>query len=101
MGQWRQPNDATGTKGPIHYAPRMYGETQKGYHATWRDRRSQMTPVKMRAPHDRKYLEYARGKHPSYDMAYAGPHPEIFPTQFNFRRKTRWDFHDVHQQSKF
>ena len=101
LGQWRQPNDKAGTKGPIHYAPRMYGEVQKGYHATWRDRTAPMTPVKMPAPFDRKYKEYARGRHPSYDMAYAGPHPEIFPTQFNFRRKTRWDFQDVHQQSKF
>ncbi|KNH07397.1 hypothetical protein XU18_1929 [Perkinsela sp. CCAP 1560/4] len=101
LGQWRQPNEELGTKGPAHYAPRMYGETQKGYHSMWRDRTCQMRPVKMPAPFDRKYKEYARGKHPSYDMQYAGPHPEIFPTRYNFRRKTRWDFQDVHQQSKW
>eukprot|EP00759_Apiculatamorpha_spiralis_P004078 PhF_6_TR12303/c0_g1_i1/m.19541 len=101
LGQWRHPNENMKTKGPGYWAPRMYGEIQKGYHSTWRDSHSPMTPVKLAPPFDRKYKEYARGNHPSYDMVYAGPHPEIFPNTYNFRRKTRWDFQDIHKQSKF
>jgi len=101
LGQWRHPNPHLKTKGPGFYAPRMYGEHQKGYHSEWRDRNSTKTPVKLPAPFDRKYKEFARGKHPSYDMVYAGPQPEIFPNRVNFRRKTRWDFQDIHKQSKF
>eukprot|EP00760_Papus_ankaliazontas_P024134 PhM_4_TR2126/c0_g1_i1/m.3147 len=101
LGQWRHPNPHLGTKGPGYYAPRMYGEVQRGYHAEWRDRLNPNKSAKLAAPFDRKYKEYAHGKHPSYDMTYAGPMPQIFPNKMHFRRKTRWDFQDIHAQSKF
>ena len=99
IGQMRGP--ASGVKGPIHYAPPMQGEHQRGYTAEWRDNSRQMNAVQLPAPWDRKYKELNRGKHPSYDMVYAGPMPEIFPAKKDFRKPTRWDFHQIESQSKY
>eukprot|EP00758_Cryptobia_borreli_P009698 Tbor_TRINITY_DN5501_c7_g1::TRINITY_DN5501_c7_g1_i1::g.13552::m.13552 len=98
IGQWRAP--AGVTKGPGYYAPSMYGETLKQYTSEWRDPKNPMTPPAFPNPWERKYQQYARGQHPSYDMTYAGPMPEIFPQRKVFRQKTRWDTHDIQKQSK-
>jgi hypothetical protein len=99
IGQWRHPD--AGIKGPEYYAPAMPSEQQRGYTSEWRENTATARPVKMPAPWDRKYAEYNRGKHPSYDGIYAGPFPEVFPARMDFRRKTRWDFQSVEAQSKY
>ena len=99
IGQWRDP--ASGIKGPENYAPPMHDDAQRGYTAEWRENTATANAVKMPAPWDKKYLEYNRGRHPSYDQVYAGPFPEIFPARYDFRRPTRWDFQNIENQSKF
>lgn len=99
IGQWRNPADPA--KGPEHRAPQMYGENLKAYTSEWRDPTNPNAPPAMPNPWERKYQQYARGQHPSYDMTYAGPNPEIFPERKVFRQKTRWDQFDINKQSKF
>lgn len=99
IGQWRDP--ASGIKGPPLYTPAMHAEAQRGYTAEWRENTATANSVKLAPPFDKKYVEYNRGRHPSYDQIFAGPNPEIFPAKMNFRRPTRWDFSDVSAQSKY
>ena len=102
LGQWRAPGGpGSPTKGPGYYAPAMEGEHQKGYTAEWRDPKNAMRTPPLPGPWDRKYKQYDRGQHPSYDMTYAGPFPEIFPQRTNFRKPTRWDFQNIEKQGKF
>ncbi|KAG8345296.1 hypothetical protein TRVL_03878 [Trypanosoma vivax] len=102
IGQWRAPGGpGSPVRGPGYYAPPMHGEHQRGYTAEWRDLRNPMRPPEFPVPWERKYRQYARGQHPSYDMVYAGPMPEIFPNRYDFRKPTRWDFHDIEKQGKF
>lgn len=102
IGQWRAPGGpGSPVKGPGYYAPPMEGEHLRGYTAEWRDLKNPMRPPTFPDPWEKKYAQYARGQHPSYDMVYAGPMPEIFPERYNFRKPTRWDFHDIEKQSKF
>eukprot|EP00796_Vickermania_ingenoplastis_P007428 gene7428-5229_t len=102
LGQWRAPGGpGSPVKGPGYYAPPMEGEHQRGYTAEWRDLKNPMRPPTFPDPWEKKYKQYARGQHPSYDMTYAGPMPEIFPERRNFRKPTRWDYHDIEKQSKF
>eukprot|EP00331_Platyophrya_macrostoma_P022052 CAMPEP_0176440748 /NCGR_PEP_ID=MMETSP0127-20121128/20765_1 /TAXON_ID=938130 /ORGANISM="Platyophrya macrostoma, Strain WH" /LENGTH=791 /DNA_ID=CAMNT_0017825351 /DNA_START=49 /DNA_END=2424 /DNA_ORIENTATION=+ len=102
LGQWRAPGGpGSPTKGPGYYAPKMDGEHLKGYTSEWRDLKNPMKPPAFPNPWERKYKQYARGQHPSYDMVYAGPMPEIFPGRHDFRKPTRWDFHDIEKQGKF
>lgn len=102
IGQWRAPGGpGSPVKGPGYYAPAMEGEHMRGYTAEWRDLKNPMKPPEFPAPWERKYKQYARGQHPSYDMTYAGPMPEIFPGRHNFRKPTRWDYHDVEKQNKY
>ncbi|CCW66051.1 unnamed protein product [Phytomonas sp. Hart1] len=102
IGQWRAPGGpGSPVKGPGYYAPPMEGEHHRGYTAEWRDLKNPMRPPPFPNPWDRKYAQYARGQHPSYDMVYAGPMPTIFPDRHNFRKPTRWDFHDIEKQGKF
>nr|CCC95161.1 conserved hypothetical protein [Trypanosoma congolense IL3000] len=102
LGQWRAPGGpGSPVRGPGYYAPPMEGEHQRGYTAEWRDLRNPMRPPEFPTPWERKYRQYARGQHPSYDMVYAGPMPEIFPMRHDFRKPTRWDFHDIEKQGKF
>jgi hypothetical protein len=102
IGQWRAPGGpGSPTKGPGYYAPKMEGEHQKGYTAEWRDLKNPMKPPAFPNPWERKYKQYARGQHPSYDMVYAGPMPEIFPGRHDWRKPTRWDYHDIEKQNKF
>lgn len=98
IGQWRAPNSPI--KGPNHFAPAMYGEHLKGFTSEWRDPTNPSKPPAFASPWERKYTQYARGQHPSYDMTYAGPMPEIFPNRTVFRQKTRWDQYDIQKQSK-
>ncbi|CAJ1008900.1 hypothetical protein Q4I28_004213 [Leishmania naiffi] len=101
IGQWRAPGGpGSPVKGPGYYAPPMEGEHLRGYTAEWRDLKNPMKPPAFPEPWERKYKQYARGQHPSYDMVYAGPMPEIFPGRRDFRKPTRWDFHDVEKQGK-
>lgn len=99
VGQWRDPQ--SGIKGPDLWAPPMHEEAHRGYTAEWRDNTATANAVKMPAPWDKKYVEYNRGRHPSYDQIYAGPFPEIFPGRHDFRKPTRWDFQAAEKQSKF
>lgn len=102
IGQWRAPGGpGSPTKGPGYYAPPMEGEHLKGYTAEWRDSKNPMKPPAFPNPWERKYKQYARGQHPSYDMVYAGPMPEIMPGRVDWRKPTRWDYHDVEKQGKF
>ncbi|ESL09490.1 hypothetical protein TRSC58_02787 [Trypanosoma rangeli SC58] len=102
LGQWRAPGGpGSPVKGPGYYAPPMTGEHQRGYTAEWRDLKNPMRPPEFPTPWERKYKQYARGQHPSYDMVYAGPMPEIFPTRHDFRKPTRWDYHDIEKQGKY
>lgn len=102
IGQWRAPGGpGSPVKGPGYYAPPMEGEHQRGYTAEWRDLKNPMRPPTFPSPWDRKYRQYERGQHPSYDMVYAGPMPEVFPGRHNFRKPTRWDYHDIEKQGKF
>ncbi|RHW67035.1 Mitochondrial SSU ribosomal protein [Trypanosoma brucei equiperdum] len=102
LGQWRAPGGpGSPVRGPGYYAPPMEGEHQRGYTAEWRDLRNPMRPPEFPTPWERKYRQYARGQHPSYDMVYAGPMPEIFPMRRDFRKPTRWDFHDIEKQGKY
>ncbi|CAD2219903.1 hypothetical protein AGDE_09041 [Angomonas deanei] len=102
IGQWRAPGGpGSPTKGPGYYAPPMEGEHLKGYTSEWRDLKNPMKPPAFPNPWERKYKQYARGQHPSYDMTYAGPMPEIFPGRHDFRKPTRWDYHDIQRQSKY
>lgn len=102
IGQWRAPGGpGSPVKGPGYYAPAMEGEHLRGYTAEWRDLKNPMRPPTFPDPWEKKYAQYARGQHPSYDMVYAGPMPEIFPERYNFRKPTRWDFHDIEKQGKF
>ncbi|EKF39436.1 hypothetical protein MOQ_000335 [Trypanosoma cruzi marinkellei] len=102
IGQWRAPGGpGSPVKGPGYYAPPMDGEHQRGYTAEWRDLKNPMRPPEFPTPWERKYKQYARGQHPSYDMVYAGPMPEIFPNRYDFRKPTRWDFHDIEKQGKY
>lgn len=102
IGQWRAPGGpGSPVKGPGYYAPVMEGEHLRGYTAEWRDLKNPMRPPTFPDPWEKKYAQYARGQHPSYDMVYAGPMPEIFPERYNFRKPTRWDFHDIEKQGKF
>lgn len=102
IGQWRAPGGpGSPVKGPGYYAPPMEGEHMRGYTAEWRDLKNPMKPPAFPEPWERKYRQYARGQHPSYDMVYAGPMPEIFPGRRDFRKPTRWDYHDVEKQGKF
>ncbi|KAK7194182.1 Mitochondrial SSU ribosomal protein [Novymonas esmeraldas] len=101
IGQWRAPGGpGSPVKGPGYYAPPMEGEHMRGYTAEWRDLKNPMKPPAFPDPWERKYKQYARGQHPSYDMVYAGPMPEIFPGRRDFRKPTRWDYHDVERQGK-
>lgn len=102
IGQWRAPGGpGSPTKGPGYYAPKMEAEHLKGYTSEWRDLKNPMKPPAFPNPWERKYKQYARGQHPSYDMVYAGPMPEIFPGRHEWRKPTRWDYHDIEKQSKF
>ena len=118
IGQWRDPDKPVYTpfaammkpKGYIHgageeykmFGPQMFDqEQQRGYYGEWKQSKAPTGGPKMPSPWDRNYKQYARGTNPSYDQVYAGPHPEIFPNRFNFRRMTRWDFKSVERQSKF
>lgn len=102
IGQWRAPGGpGSPTKGPGFYAPKMAGEHLKGYTSEWRDLKNPMKPPAFPDVWERKYKEYARGQHPSYDQIYAGPMPEIMPGRTDFRKPTRWDFHDIEKQGKF
>lgn len=102
IGQWRAPGGpGSPTKGPGYYAPAMEGEHMRGYTAEWRDPKNPTRTPPLPGPWDKKYKQYDRGTHPSYDMVYAGPFPEIFPQRTNFRKPTRWDFQDVEKQGKF
>ncbi|EPY18646.1 hypothetical protein STCU_09837 [Strigomonas culicis] len=102
IGQWRAPGGpGSPVKGPGYYAPPMDGEHMRGYTAEWRDLKNPMRPPEFPNPWERKYKQYARGQHPSYDMVYAGPMPEIFPGRHNFRKPTRWDYQDIQKQNKY
>lgn len=102
IGQWRAPGGpGSPVKGPGFYAPPMEGEHLRGYTAEWRDLKNPMRPPTFPDPWEKKYAQYARGQHPSYDMVYAGPMPQIFPERYNFRKPTRWDYHDIEKQGKF
>lgn len=102
IGQWRAPGGpGSPVKGPGYYAPAMEGVHHRGYTAEWRDLKNPMKPPAFPVPWERRYKQYARGQHPSYDMVYAGPMPEIFPGRKDFRKPTRWDFHDIEKQGKY
>lgn len=98
IGQWRDP--ASGIKGPPLYSPAMPEDAQRGFTGEWRENTATANAVKMPAPWDRKYAEYNRGRHPSYDQIYAGQYPELTPGRHDFRRPTRWDFQNIESQSK-
>lgn len=98
IGQWRAPESPI--KGPQFYAPEMFGEDAKGYTSEWRDPTNPSKAPAFSSPWERKYTQYARGQHPSYDMTYAGPMPEIMQGRTVFRQKTRWDQFDIQKQSK-
>lgn len=100
LGQWRSPE--SGVKGPRFYAPAMDGEdNHRGYTAEWKDNTAPTGDVKLASPWDQKYKLMNRGKHPSYDAVYAGPFPQIFPSKVNWKKPTRWDFHNIESQSKY
>lgn len=102
IGQWRSPDAARGTKGPGYYSPALYGEEHRGYTAEWRDPKDPLKGMPTApTPWGDRVKQYKRGNHPSYDMIYAGPFPEIFPNRIKFRQPTRWDFHDIQKQSKY
>ena len=100
IGQWRDPE--SGIKGPEYYSPVLPEEQEKGFTAEWRDQLK--NKVDLPSPWKNRYDKLGlnkQGKHPSYDVTYAGQFPEIFPARFDFRQKSRWDFQQVEHQSKY
>ena len=101
LGQNRFPQkDGRMARAPFFEPSMPYGPA-KEYTSELKEAGNPMDPVRLPAPWAAKYKEYARGKHPSYDQVYAGPMPQIFPSQRNFRRETRWDFKSIQNQSKY
>ena len=101
IGQNRNPLVEGKTVRASFYEPSQPSGPAREYTSQMRESTAPMDPVRLPAPWSAKAREYARGKHPSYDQIYAGPMPEIFPSQRNFRRETRWDFKSIENQSKY
>merc|ERR1711991_5805 len=90
LGQMRDPE--SGIKSAPFWMGKQPDEVMRYITSEARDPTSTVKPIKLPKPWERKNEEYQRGKHPSYDAIYAGPHPEIMPASKNFRKPTRWDF---------